>query len=248
MIKTCKNCEAPLTGAYCSQCGQKSRTARIDGRYLIHEFVYFFTHLEKGFLFTSFQMLKNPGAVVISFIQGKRKTYQPPFSYFIIWTAINIILLLSIESLFGKDQVIVYNDYYGPGRSTEYAIRHLSYVLVIIFPFLSLYFWIVCSQLQYNYFESMTSVFFVIGTVLLLQTAFGLLAIIIFSVSSFSLDLIYSDVLKVSFVSWFTYDFLKRFPVRHKIIRGIVFILLSFGTFSFWRLIAYPWLAEKILW
>jgi hypothetical protein len=246
-MESCKNCGKELLGAYCYQCGQKARTARISWKYLLGELLHFFTHLEKGFFHTGIQMLMNPGALVIRFLEGKRKEYQPPVSYFLVWTAIFILLLLAMEFVFGKNQVILYNDYYGPGRSTEYAIRHLTYILIAIFPFISVYFWIFAANFKYNYFESLITVFYVIGTILLLQCVFVIMAIVIHLITNKSVNLLYSDSLKILFVSWFAYSFLKLFPVKHKLIRGIVFVLLSFGSFTFWRIVVYPWLAALII-
>lgn len=243
----CKNCNKELIGPYCYQCGQKARTDRISFNYLLKEFLIFFTHIEKGFVHTTIQMLINPGLMVIRFLEGKRKSIQPPVSYFIIWTAVFIILLLATEFIFGKNEVISYNDYYGPGKSTDYAIRHLSYILVAIFPFISAYFWIVLSGFKYNYFESLVSVFYVIGTILLLQSVFVIICILIHLISGLTIDLILSDPLKVFLVSWFTINFLKHFEIKHKLIRGIIFVILSFGTFTFWRLFVYPSIAEQII-
>jgi hypothetical protein len=84
MVSHCLNCGAELRGAYCQQCGQKANAERITFRYVVHEFFHFFTHIESGFLFTSIQMLKSPGTTAKNFIEGKRKSYQPPVSYFFI--------------------------------------------------------------------------------------------------------------------------------------------------------------------
>lgn len=234
-------------GAYCYECGQKARTARISWVYLLNEFLFFFTHLEKGFIYTSLQMLANPGLLVIRFMEGKRKIYQPPVSYFLIWTATFIVLLLASEFIFGKNQVIIYNDYYGPGKTTDYAIRHLTYILVAIFPFISLYFWIFISNFKYNYFESLISVFYVIGTILFLQSIFVILATLIHLLSGHNVDLIYSDSFKVLYVSWFAYSILKIYPVKHKILRGIIFSIFSFGSFTLWRIFIYPWIAAHFV-
>jgi hypothetical protein len=190
-MNPCKNCGIELIGFYCHHCGQKASTERISWKYITGQIIYFFTHLEKGFLYTTAQMLVRPGYVVISFLEGKRKSYQKPISYFLIWTGIIILLLLATESYFGKNQVISYNDYYGPAKSTDYAVRNLTYFLFAIFPFLSLYFWIICSNFIYNYFESLVSVFYVIGTIVFLQSCFVIVSILFHLVSGLSVDLVW---------------------------------------------------------
>lgn len=119
MVSHCLNCGAELHGAYCQQCGQKAKVERITFRYVVHDLFHFFTHIESGFLFTSIQMLKSPGATAKNFIEGKRKSYQPPVSYFFIWTTIYILLLYLIEKTFGENVVINYQNYFGPGEATK---------------------------------------------------------------------------------------------------------------------------------
>jgi hypothetical protein len=72
----CKNCGEKVVGNYCSHCGQKTVEKRISFHYIWHEALHFFTHFEKGFLFTSWSMLTKPGKVVTDFVKGKRKIYQ----------------------------------------------------------------------------------------------------------------------------------------------------------------------------
>ncbi|HEY6064396.1 MAG TPA: DUF3667 domain-containing protein, partial [Chitinophagaceae bacterium] len=87
-MRHCKNCGEELHGTYCSHCGQKAREERITFRFIWTEAIHFFTHIEHGFLFTSWSMLVRPGATVKNFIEGKRKPYQSPVSYFLVWTAV----------------------------------------------------------------------------------------------------------------------------------------------------------------
>ena len=67
---------------FCKHCGQNADIGRISWKYIWHEVIYFFTHMEKGFLFTSRQMVVSPGKSVKEFMEGKRKNYQPPVSCF----------------------------------------------------------------------------------------------------------------------------------------------------------------------
>jgi hypothetical protein len=90
----CKNCGEKVVGSYCSHCGQKTIEQRISFHYISHEVLHFFTHFEKGFLFTSWNMLAKPGKVVTDFVKGKRKIYQPPVSFFLIWITMYLLLIV----------------------------------------------------------------------------------------------------------------------------------------------------------
>ena len=104
-----KNCGEKVVGSYCTHCGQKTIEQRISFHYISHEVLHFFTHFEKGFLFTSWNMLAKPGKVVTDFVKGKRKIYQPPVSFFLIWITMYLLLLYIVEKIFGENAIKFYS-------------------------------------------------------------------------------------------------------------------------------------------
>jgi hypothetical protein len=243
----CKNCGEKVVGMYCSHCGQKLAEERISYRYIGHEVLHFFTHFEKGFLFTSWNMLVKPGRVVNDFVKGKRKIYQPPVSFFLIWITIYLLLLYIVQNMFGENVVIDYKNYFGSSSTTKYAVSHLSVVLLVVIPFQALYFYWLVAWKKYNYFESFVVAMYYLGTIILLQSVFVVLALIFHLVTGSLVALIYSDLLKIIYLAWAITDTIKLFRVKNKIIRIIVFVILAFGTFSIWRLYGVPAIIEWIL-
>ncbi|HEX5625768.1 MAG TPA: DUF3667 domain-containing protein [Saprospiraceae bacterium] len=246
-MPVCKNCSAPLQGPYCAQCGQRDQLERIGWSYVVHSVVHFFTHLDRGFFHTSVAMIKDPGSVVIRFLEGKRQPYHKPISYFLIWAAVTILSFMGSEALFGKDTAILFSQYYGTEKASEFALHNLTTILAVIIPVLSLYFWMICSAFRYNFIESLVGVLYIVGTILLLQSAFIILASLFYAMTGIRSDLELSDPQKVIYLAWFGISFLPKFPVGHKWLRAVAFVLLSFGSFTLWRLVLYPWLAEHIL-
>jgi hypothetical protein len=246
-MKHCQNCGREVHDAYCSHCGQKAKEERIDFAYLRHEILHFFTHIEQGFLFTSWHMLVSPGRVVTDFVKGKRKNYQSPVSYFLIWITIYLLLLYFTEKIFGINVAINYKEYFGPTTATEFAIRNLSFVLMVVLPFQALYFYWLVARGKYNYFESFVSAMFFLGTVILLQSLFVIIAVLVHLVSKASIALVLSDPLKILFLGWAVADTIKLFHVQNKTIRAILFLILAFGTFTVWRLYGVPAIAEWLL-
>jgi len=55
-------------------------------------------------------MLARPGITAKKFIDGKRKNYQPPVSYFLVWITVYILSLYLITKFFGDNVVINYKD------------------------------------------------------------------------------------------------------------------------------------------
>ena len=240
----CKNCGDAVTGVYCSRCGQKAVEERISFHHIWHGLIHFFTHAEKGFFYTTGQLIAKPGTVVIKFIDGSRIKYQTPVSYFLIWNAIYILLLYIIGKMLGENVAVDFSGYFGPGEKTTFAISHLNLVLMTLLPFQSLYVWLVLVYRQYNYFEAFVLVLYSIGTLLLWQSVFVLLATGIHLISGVSVNIRYSDIFKAAYVSWFLFDFSKYLQVKNKWLRSIVVLLLITGTFTAWRLYVYPSVAE----
>jgi hypothetical protein len=243
-MKHCKNCDHLLQGKYCSFCGQQADVPRITFHSLINEVFHFFTHMQKGFLFTTVQLLQKPAETVKDFIAGKRKKYQSPVSYFLIWISIYILFLYGLEKLFGENIVINYKDYFGAGNSTQYAIRHLGLVLLMVVPFQALFLYLFVTAPLYNYWVSVACTFYSLGTIIVLQFCFAVLALLVHLFTGISVPLNVSDVFKVLYISWFIFHLVKRFPVNHRLLRISLFIVFAFGTFTFWRLIGYPAFAQ----
>lgn len=239
-MSMCKNCGGISSGPYCSHCGQKLVVERITIHYVWQALLHFFTHAEHGFLYTSWEMLKQPGRIAINFIEGKRKNYQTPVSYFLIWNGIYILLLYIIENSFGENKAVDFTGYFGESEKTKFALSHLNIVLIALLPFQALYMYLLVLRERYNYMESLVIIFYAIGTVLMLQCVFVVLAVPVYLFGGFSIDIRYSDIVKIVFISWLTFDLVKLLPLTYKVIRVVMVLILTFGTFTLWRSFVYP--------
>ncbi len=236
----CRNCGSIVQEKYCGNCGQKSSVGRITFSSLWHEVAHFFTHMESGFLFTSWQMLVAPGNAAIQYLDGKRKTYQPPVSYFLIWTTAYMLLLYWVEKAFGENVVIDYRAYFGTPVSTRFAISHLSVVLAVMIPVQAVFFFFIITRRIYTFPETMAVVFYALGSIILCQVLFVFLAVVLFGISGNHLSLASSDVFKVFYISWFLIDFVRRLALRKRWLRAFLCALGAFGAFSAWRLWGLP--------
>lgn len=239
-VKHCRNCGHAVNDRYCAHCGQKANIERITFSYLSHEVFHFFTHIEKGFLFTSLRMVTAPGVSVKNFVAGQRRNYQPPVSYFLVWTTVYILTLLGIEKLFGANAAIDYKNYFGPQATTRYAITHLNAVLAVVVPFHALYLFLLFTRGTYNFFETAVGSIYCMGTIILMQFVFAVIALVTHALSGATLDLRISDAFKIGYLTWFVVDYSKMFSVRYRWLRCVVFLVLAFGTFTAWRLYGIP--------
>ena len=243
-MKTCKNCGASANGLYCSNCGQKPVPERITFHYIWHEVVHFFTHAEKGFFFTSLNLLKAPGLVVKEFIDGRRKKYQKPVSYYLIWIGLYSLILYLFEKAFGENKVVSFADYFGPGETTKFAISHLNVVLTLLLPVQAVYVYFLLMHKEYNYVEALVVILYAIGTVILLQTVFVVMCLIYYLITGNSVSVLWSDLLKILYIGWMLMGVAKVLAGRGKYVRAVIAMLLLMGTFTLWRLYVSPGFAN----
>ena len=90
-MDTCKNCNEPVTGKFCSNCGNPADLKRINGRYIFHEIAHFF-YAEKGWLYTVKRMLVAPGDSVRQYLTEDRSRYIKPITFAIVTSLIYTII------------------------------------------------------------------------------------------------------------------------------------------------------------
>ncbi|MCL2414193.1 MAG: DUF3667 domain-containing protein [Bacteroidales bacterium] len=121
-MDTCKNCNEPTTGKFCSNCGQPAELRRIDKYYILHEITDFF-RANKGFLYTVKGMLIAPGKTVRQFIATDRHRFVKPITFVII-TAL-IYSLVNYFFQVGIKDIGIYGDEFG---ATAPLILHWMFV------------------------------------------------------------------------------------------------------------------------
>lgn len=88
----CPNCNEPLTGKFCSACGQKK--IEPSERKLFFFFKQFFGaafFLENSFIQNLWKLVTRPGLLATDYIEGRQKRWMPPFSIFFL---INLIYFI----------------------------------------------------------------------------------------------------------------------------------------------------------
>jgi hypothetical protein len=89
---TCGNCGSPLSGPYCSQCGEKKLTRKdYSLPHFAEEALGVFTHLDTKFLRTLKVLLAKPGELSNAYFHGGRSRYTKPLTLFVI---INIVFFI----------------------------------------------------------------------------------------------------------------------------------------------------------
>lgn len=90
--ETCSNCGTARVGAYCAGCGQQFLDERLSLRQLWREFAQRYLKLERGLLLTFRQMFTDPGGVARRYVEGQRRRYLNPLSYFLLGATVALLM------------------------------------------------------------------------------------------------------------------------------------------------------------
>jgi hypothetical protein len=93
-IQFCPNCNAPLTGAFCDQCGQRNADLRRTVWSFLWEVTEDFITLESRFLRTAGLLVFLPGVLTKSYVEGKRASYVPPVRLYLI---VSLLFFVSLS-------------------------------------------------------------------------------------------------------------------------------------------------------
>lgn len=132
----CLNCEKPLQGAFCSNCGQKADTHRITLKHFVfHDLLHGVFHFEKGMLFTIKQAMFRPGQAALDYIAGKRKPYYNVFLLVLIILGYTLFMRhyysnMSPDHLSGKITPQTYNE---ASKKIDDVLSQKSKLIVFLF-------------------------------------------------------------------------------------------------------------------
>ena len=93
----CRNCQSPLTGQYCSQCGQREGRPDIQFSEAAGELIGDVFTRDSRLWRTLFCLVFRPGFLPAEFMAGHRVRYVPPFRLYLI-TSFVLFLALSAGS------------------------------------------------------------------------------------------------------------------------------------------------------
>ena len=100
--KKCKNCEQPLNGEYCSNCGQRD-IELLKFKKLIKDFFDHHLDLDSRIFRTIKYLIFNPGFLTIEYWGGRRIKFIPPFKIYLLTSFLyfftySVILNTEIEN------------------------------------------------------------------------------------------------------------------------------------------------------
>jgi hypothetical protein len=89
----CPNCDAPVHGPYCAQCGQETVHEMPTLREFAHEYLHHYVAAEGKLVPTVRMLLLKPGQLTIEYLQGRRRRYVKPLSLYVTFSFVFFLLL-----------------------------------------------------------------------------------------------------------------------------------------------------------
>jgi len=179
----CKNCHQVHQGNFCSHCGQKTKTVRLDSSYIKDEVKYTILHVNKGFFFTVKELFTRPGETIKEFIEGKRINHYKPLLLVFVLAGINGFLSLQldfssmIQQYGGQTQqnAKFMQEY---SKVMHWFFAHYAFMEILALPIVSLVSWLSFKKWGYNYIENIIINCFASGQ----RLVFGIFSILLYIV------------------------------------------------------------------
>lgn len=171
-MELCRNCNEPVDGKYCSNYGQPAKLQRIDVHYVVHE-IERILHFEWGILYTIKELLISRGKNVWQFISENRSRLVKP----IIFVIVTSLIYTLISQYFHVAGFINFDD---SEESTTTVIfkwiqEHYGYANILMGIFIVLWSRVLFLKYDYDSFEVLILLCFVIGMQMLIFSVFAIL-------------------------------------------------------------------------
>jgi len=172
-IELCKKCKSVLQGEFCSQCGNPRKLDRIDGKYILQE-IGRVLNFDKGILYTIKELLLRPGISVKKFILEDRNRLVKPIIFIIVCS---LIYTIAQKILHFEDGYINAGGFENPTTSAifEWIQKNYGYANILMSIFIAFWIKVLFRKYDYNFFEVLVLLFFIIGIGMLIYTLFGII-------------------------------------------------------------------------
>ncbi len=171
-MKICKNCQTEVIQNYCPECGFPAILKRIDGKYIFQE-IRNVLNFEKVILFTIRELTINPGKSMKFFLDEDRNRLVKPIVFLIVTSLIYTIF----NNIFHfEDTLVNFSKIEESGTLSFYkwVQRNYGYANIIMAFFLVPWLKILFRKYQFNFFEILVVLCFVMGMGMLVFSVFGI--------------------------------------------------------------------------
>lgn len=227
-MKNCLNCGTQVLGNYCPECGQSAATGKLKWKNILDDLIHTFTHADKSLLGTTRHMILRPGVVLQEYIDGKRKKYQSPISYFIIWVTLSILCHRMIIHKIGFHPVYLEGLTFSSQESTKIFINHGQWLNILSFPLMGLLLYLILSKGLYSYIESLAITSYTMSTTYMFFAVFylvwgGLLSFNVLHWKFYLFQIIFTNF----FIFWVLIKLFYKKQIPHFYSRIAIFLFVN---------------------
>lgn len=173
-MNTCKKCRSKFKGNYCSNCGHPKVIKRINGRYILSE-IASVLNFQKGFFFTTKELLIRPGKSIRVFISEDRNRLVKPIMFLLICSLIYSVFL----HFFGFKDGYINLEVDASGSIMNLIFQWISenygYSNILLAVFVALWIKVFYKKYRYNYYEILILLLFLSAIEMLIFSLLGAL-------------------------------------------------------------------------
>lgn len=213
-----------MSEEFCSNCKQTVKPKRIDGSYILQEIEHVL-HFERGILYTVRELLIRPGENIKNFITENRSRLVKPVIFIIITS---LIYTLISKFFHIEEGYIRFDDV---KKSQIHSINswiqsHYGYSNIIMGGFIAFWLRIFFRKYDYNFFEILILLCFILGMEMLLFSVFALFE----GLTKFPLMQVAAIIVFIYF-SWAVGQFFDKAKIS-SYVKALVSYILGMITFG----------------
>ncbi|MBL0884240.1 MAG: DUF3667 domain-containing protein [Chitinophagaceae bacterium] len=220
---------------------------------VLHDAIHYFTHADKGIFTLLKSLILQPGLVAKEYVEGKRKKHFPPLNFFLIVSAVYIIIggmtskyntlqkASHANTFTASQQTIKPNHLQQQTEGIErmkkmakigrFFAKYSNYVAMFAAPLISLLIWLLLSKGKYNYTEHLVANLYLIGFTNLFRCLIIVPIALLFTVSPDNRSLQFGFLIfEVIYRTIFYYRFMGQYTLTGK----VKSFLLALGIALFW--------------
>ena len=230
----CKNCNTPLTqeSNYCFECGGKVIKKRLTFKNLAQHLGESFFNYDNKLFKTIICLVKAPEEVIDSYVQGIRKRFISPISFFGISLTLTGFSIFIIKKFF-KNALDV-SQFFDTSKvsqdimtsSTDFSMEYSSLIYASMIPIFALISWVIFLKKRYNFTEHLVIYMYSMSLYSITSVVFGLLILVISP--GFYIPFGFSLYLVVLLYHCYLLKRLFKISVKEIILKTFLFLALFF--------------------
>jgi hypothetical protein len=244
----CRNCETenPDTFGYCPKCSQKLHIHRLTFHDVLHDAMHYFTHVDKGIFQLIRDLIIKRGIVAREYIDGKRKKYFPPLSFFMLIATVFVFVstlgesneklilekeipeITKIANPIQKQHVI--RIYERKEKVMHFTTKYSNLMAMCSLPISAFIFWLFYRKAKYNYIEHVVAGMYMLGICILIYALLILpISYVLHLKNYYTLAIFF--IVQLLYFSMFYYGFLGK-SSKLAFFKALGVSLISFTTWS----------------